>query len=156
MPDQFECSEQTEVPSEKKTGNSHQIEKPAQLECSDQQRNQLRRMVSFLFIPSRLMHVRMGYHFTQRILNLQLYAFLILVAQELWDLERQLINFADMLTHIPTVVPGMKFNRRVQDFSLRTLNNPSVLRRLSFSCMTMDGIPNSQSSTVSKKVMSHC
>ena len=36
MPDQFECSEQTEVPSDKKTGNSNQIEKPAQLEFSDQ------------------------------------------------------------------------------------------------------------------------
>ena len=36
MPDQSECSEQTKVPSDKKTGNSKQIEKPAQLKCSDQ------------------------------------------------------------------------------------------------------------------------
>ena len=62
------------------------------------------------------MYVRMDYHFTQRILHLQLYAFLILVVQELWDPEKQLMHFADMLTHIPTVVSGMKFNRRVQDF----------------------------------------
>ena len=43
--------------------------------------------------------------------------------------------FADMLPHIPTVVFGMKSNRRVQDVSLQTLNNPSVLRRLSSSCL---------------------
>ena len=36
IPNQFECSDQTEVPSEKKTGYSGQIEKPAQFECSDQ------------------------------------------------------------------------------------------------------------------------
>ena len=36
MPDQFECSEQTEVPSDKKIGNSNQIERPAQHECSGQ------------------------------------------------------------------------------------------------------------------------
>ena len=30
MPDQFECSGQTEVPSDKKIGNFQQIEKPAQ------------------------------------------------------------------------------------------------------------------------------
>ena len=150
-PDQFECSEQTEVPSDKKTGNFNQ-----QSTALTKQRNQLRRMVSFPFIPSRLMHVIMDYHFTQRIQHLQLYAFLILVAQELWGLEKQLMHFADMLAHIPTVVSGMKFNRRVQDFSLQTLSNPSALRKLSFSCTTIDGIPNSQSSTVSKKVMSPC
>ena len=38
----------------------------------------------------------------------------------------------------------------------RTRRNPTVLRRLSSSCTIMDGIPNSQSSTLSKKVMSHC
>ena len=108
------------------------------------------------FILNRLMHVRMDYHCTQRILHLQLYVFLILVAQELWDLEKQLMHFADMLTHIPTVVSGMKFNRRVQYFSLQTLSNPSAQRKLSYSCMSMDGIPNSQSSTLSKKVMSLC
>ena len=58
----------------------------------------------------------MDYHFRQRILHLQLYAFLILVAEELWDLEKQLMHFADMLAHILTMVSGMKFNRRVQDF----------------------------------------
>ena len=61
-----------------------------------------------------------------------------------------------MLTHIPTAVFGMKFNRRVQVFSLQTLNNPSAQGRLSSSFMTMDGILNSQSSTLSKKVMSRC
>ena len=102
------------------------------------------------------MHVRMDYDFTQRILHLQLYAFLILVAKEPWDLEKQLMPCADMLTHIPTVVFGMKFNRGVQDFSLQTLNNPNAQRRMSSSCMTMDGILNSQSTALSKKVMSHC
>jgi len=120
------------------------------------QRNQLRNMVSFHFIPSKLMHVRMDFLFTQRILHLQLYVSLILVAQELWDLERQLMHSADMLTHIPTVVFGMKFNRPVQGSSLQTLSNQSAQRRLSDTCMTMDGTHNSQSSTLSKKVMSHC
>ena len=69
-PDQFECSEQTEVPSDKKTGNFNQ-----QSTALTKQRNQLRRMVSFPFIPSRLIHVIMDYHFTQRIQHLQLYAF---------------------------------------------------------------------------------
>ena len=41
-------------------------------------------------------------------------------------------------------------------FSLGTLGNRNVLRRVSSSCTIMDGIPNSQSSTLSKKVMSHC
>ena len=84
------------------------------------QRNHLRKMVNFYFVPSRVMHVRRDDHFTQRILHLQLYAFLVLVAQELWDLEKQLMPFADLLTRIPTVVSGMKFNRRVQDFSLHS------------------------------------
>ena len=95
------------------------------------------------------MHVRTDFHFTQRILHLQLYAFLILV-------EKQLMHFADMSTHIQTVVSGMKFNRRVQDFSVQMLSNPSVLRRLSHWFLNMDGIHNSQSSTLSKKVMSPC
>ena len=132
-PDQFECSEQTEVPSDKKTGNSKQVEKPAQLECPEQTEESTEKDGVFSFHTKQvdaLMHVRMDYHFTQRILHLQLYAFLILVAQEVWDLEKQLMHFADMLTHIPTVVSGMKFNRRVQDVSLQTLNNPSALRRL--------------------------
>ena len=41
-------------------------------------------------------------------------------------------------------------------FFFATLNNQSVLRRLLSSCTTMDGISNSQSSTLSKKVMPHC
>ena len=64
MPDQFGCSEQTEVPSDKKTGNPKQIEKPAQLECSDQIEESTEKEVSFPFRPSRLMHVRMDLHFT--------------------------------------------------------------------------------------------
>ena len=36
IPNQYECSDQTEVPSQKKTGYSGQPEKPAQFECSDQ------------------------------------------------------------------------------------------------------------------------
>ena len=83
------------------------------------------------------MHVRMDCHFTQRILHLQLYAFLILVVQELWDLERLLMHFAGMLTHIPTVVSGLKSNRRVQDCSLQTLNNPSTQGKGSYSCLTV-------------------
>ena len=63
---------------------------------------------------------------------------------------------ADMLTHIPTVDSGMRYILQAQDSSLRTLNNQSVLRRLSSSCTIMDGIPNLQSSTLSKKVMSPC
>ena len=145
-------SHQTEVPSEKKIGYSGQTEKPAQFACSDQTEESSEKDG----VSSRLMHVRKDYHFTQRILHPQLYIFLTLVAQEPWDLEKQLMPFADILTHIPTVVFGMKFNRRIQDFSLQTLNNPSVLRRLSFSCMTMDGILNSQRSTWSKKLMSYC
>ena len=39
------------------------------------ERNHLRKTVSFHFMPSKLMHVRKDYHFTQRILHLQLYAF---------------------------------------------------------------------------------
>ena len=120
------------------------------------QRNHLRKMVSFHFIPILLMHVRKDLHFIQKILHLQLYAFWTLVAQEPWDLGKQLMHFADMWTHIQTVVFGMRFILQAQDSSLQTLNNQSVLRRLSSSCTIMDGIPNSQSSTLSKKVMSHC
>ena len=114
------------------------------LNALTKQRNQLRRIVFSPFIPNRLMHVRTDYHFTQKMLHLQLYVFLISVAQELWDLRKQLMHFADMLTHIPTAVSGMKFNRRVQGFSLQSLSNPSAQRKLSYSCMTMDGMPNSE------------
>ena len=121
------------------------------------QRNHLRKMVSFHFIPILLMHhVRRDFHFTQKILHLQLYAFWTLVAQEPWDLGKQLMHFADTWAHIQTVVFGMRFILQAQDSSLQTLNNQNVLRRLSSSCTIMDGIPNSQSSTLSKKVMSHC
>ena len=49
MPDQFECSEQTEVPSVKKTGNSNQIERPAQLGCSDQTEDSIEKDGVFSF-----------------------------------------------------------------------------------------------------------
>ena len=60
----------------------------------------------------------------------QLYVPLTLDAQELWALDEQLKLSADMLTHIPTVVFGMKFSQQVQDFSLHILNNPGALRNL--------------------------
>ena len=104
-------------------------------------------MVSFHVIPILLMHVRKDLHFIQKILHLQLYAFRTLVAQEPWDLGKQLMHFADMWTHTQTVVFGMRFILQAQDSSLQALNNRSVLRRLSSSCTIMDGIPNSQSST---------
>ena len=71
--------------------------------------------MSFHFIPIQLMHVRKDLHFMWKILHLQLYVFLILVAQEPWDLEKQLIHFADMLTDIPAVDSGMKFILQDQD-----------------------------------------
>ena len=37
------------------------------------------------------------------------------------------------------MVSGMKFSQQVQDSSLQVYNNPSVLRSLWYSCMTMDG-----------------
>ena len=87
------------------------------------QRNHLRKMASFHFIPILLMHVRKDFDFTQKILHLQLYAFWTLVAQEPWDLGKQLMHFADAWTHIQTVVFGMRFILQAQDFSLRTFNN---------------------------------
>ena len=76
-------------------------------------------------------------------------------AQEPWALGRQLMHFADMLTHIQIVDYGMRFNQQIRDFPLQTHNNPSVLKRLSSTCMIMDGHLSSQSSTLSRKVMSH-
>ena len=81
------------------------------------QRNHLRKIVLFHFILIQLMYVRKDLHFMWKTLHLQLYVFLILVAQEPWDLEKQLIHFADMLTHIPTVDSGMRFILQAQDFS---------------------------------------
>ena len=93
------------------------------------QRNHLRKVVSFHFIPILLMHVRKDFHFRQKILHLQLYAFWTLVAQEPWDLGKQLMHFADMWGHIQAVVFGMRFILQAQDSSLQTLNKQSVLRR---------------------------
>ena len=58
IPNQYECSDQTEVPSEKKTGYSGQIDKPAQFECFDQTEESSEKDGVFYFIPSRLMQVR--------------------------------------------------------------------------------------------------
>ena len=71
-------------------------------------------------------------------------------------LERQLTLSADMLAHIHIVDYGMRFNQQIRDSSLQIHNNQSVLKRLSSTCMIMDGHLSSQSSTLSKKVMSHC
>ena len=60
------------------------------------QRNHLRKMVSFHFIPILLVHVRKDLHFTQKIRHLQLYVFRTLVAREPWDLGKQLMHFAEM------------------------------------------------------------
>ena len=58
------------------------------------QRNDLRRIVSFRFIPIRLMHVRKDS--LLKTLHHQLYVFWTLVAQEPWDLGKILMHFADM------------------------------------------------------------
>ena len=149
-------SEQSEIPVDTRIGHSSKKRNHLSLEGLNSQRNHLRKIVSFHFIPIQLMHVRKDLHFMWKILYLQLCVFLNLVAQEPWDPEKQLIHVADMLTHIPTVDSGMRFILQAQDFSLRSLNNQNVLRRLLSSCTIMDGIPNSQSSTLSKKVMSPC
>ena len=44
-----------------------------------------------------------------------MYPSFTLDARQLWDLERQSKLSADMLTHIPKVVFGMKFIQQVQD-----------------------------------------
>ena len=131
MPDQFECSEETEVPSDKKTGNSDQIERPAQLECSDQTEESTEKDGVFSFHATQVDARENGLSFHTE--NSAPPTVCILVVQELWDLEKQLMHVADMLTHIPTAVSGTKFNRRVQDFSLQTLSNPSAQRKLSYS-----------------------
>ena len=61
-----------------------------------------------------------------RILLHQLCVFFALDAQEPWALGRQLMHFADMLTHIQIVDYGMRFNQQIRDFPLQTHNNPSV------------------------------
>ena len=70
--------------------------------------------------------------------------------------RRAVEAFWSFLTHIQTVDPGMKFSQQVRDSSLQIPNNPSALRNLWYSCMTIDGTLSPQNSTLSKKVMSHC
>jgi len=55
---------------------------------------------------------------------------LTLDAQELWALDEQLKPVVDILTHIPTVVSGVKFSQQVQDYPLQVPNNPSAMRNL--------------------------
>ena len=57
------------------------------------QRNHLRKMVSFSFHTNPVDACEKDFHFTQKILHLQLYAFWTLVAQEPWDLGKQLVHF---------------------------------------------------------------
>ena len=155
MPDQFECSEQTEVPSDKKIGYSNQIERPAQLECLDQAAEPTEKDGVFSFHTKQVDACENGLSFHTENSAPPTVCILDLGCTRAMGSRKAVDVFADMLTHIPTVVSGMKFNRRVQDSSLQTLSNPSAQRKLSYSCMTMAGIPNSQSSTLWKKVMSH-
>ena len=149
-------SGQPEIPSDTKVGDSCQEERSSQCEGSEQSEESPEKNCVFSFHTNPVDACEKGLSFHTEILHHQLYVFWTLVVQEPWDLGKQLMPSADMWAHIPTVDFGMRFILQAQDFSLRTLNNRNVLRRLLSSCTITDGIPNSQSSTLSKKVMFQC
>ena len=124
-------SEQSEIPVDTKVGDSFQEEKPSQCEGSEQSEESSEKTCVFSFHTNPVDACEKGLAFhmensappTVCILDLGC------VVQEPWDLGKQLMHFANMWTHIPTVDFGMRFILQVQDSSSQTLNNRHVLRK---------------------------
>ena len=107
-------------------------------------------------LPNQIRRVRKVLHFMLRTRLHQQSAFWTAVALEPWAHAELLMSFVGSWMHNLTVVCGMNLSQQVQDSSLQILNNPSVLRSLLCPCIIMLGAFRAQSSTLSRKVMSHC
>ena len=84
------------MPSDNENGDSCQKERPSQYEGPDQTEESSEEDGVFSFHTNPVNACEKGLAFHTEILHLQLYVFWTLVAQEPWDLGKQLMHFADM------------------------------------------------------------
>ena len=123
-------SGQPEIPSDTKVGDSCQEEGPSQCEGVEQSEESSEKNCVFSF------HTNPRHSFLENSAPTTV-CILDLGCARAMGSRKAVMHSADMWTHIDF---GMRFILQVQDFSLRTLNNRNVLRRLLSSCTIMDGI----------------